>query len=100
MSNEDHLHSHTPSEPATKRSVGLRKERSKENHQLERRLPAPTPHAISKGAMIRNTIPCSKKGTSASNCQQSSQGNPYSRGCSPLEHCRKPGCEYGLFSLS
>ena len=48
-----------------------------------------TSRYISYGALRRNTVPCSRRGTSYYNCQPAAQANPYSRGCSRITRCRR-----------
>ncbi|GMY21618.1 protein RALF-like 33 [Fagus crenata] len=55
--------------------------------EISRRILA-TSSYISYGALQRNTVPCSKRGTSYYNCQAGAQANPYSRGCSAITRCR------------
>ncbi|EGG07654.1 uncharacterized protein MELLADRAFT_31548, partial [Melampsora larici-populina 98AG31] len=44
---------------------------------------------LSYEGLTRNDIPCSKKGTSAQNCQQpGTSANPYTRGCNKIDRCR------------
>ncbi|CAN0897150.1 Protein RALF-like 33 [Linum grandiflorum] len=43
---------------------------------------------ISYGALQRNTVPCSNRGSSYYNCQSGGQANPYQRGCSAITRCR------------
>ncbi|KAH9828226.1 protein RALF-like 33 [Teratosphaeria destructans] len=62
-------------------------------HQSDRReaasLKARAPSKyISPGTMQRNTIPCSLRGASASNCKDEGQANKYNRGCSANTQCR------------
>ncbi|XVF31377.1 hypothetical protein REPUB_Repub16aG0140700 [Reevesia pubescens] len=47
-----------------------------------------TTRYISYGALQRNTVPCSRRGSSYYNCQPGAQANPYSRGCSRITRCR------------
>ncbi|RDI81111.1 hypothetical protein Vi05172_g8942 [Venturia inaequalis] len=55
-------------------------------------IPAPVvalpQHVISKGAMATNSIPCSHRGGSNTNCQHNQQANPPNRGCEAEERCR------------
>ncbi|KAF2772141.1 RALF-domain-containing protein [Teratosphaeria nubilosa] len=48
---------------------------------------APTEY-ISPGTMHRNTVPCSKNGSSATNCKNEEPANKYNRGCSKNTECR------------
>ncbi|KAF6991360.1 hypothetical protein CFC21_008450 [Triticum aestivum] len=43
---------------------------------------------ISYGALRRDNVPCSLRGTSYYNCRPGGQANPYSRGCSAITRCR------------
>ncbi|XP_022722545.1 protein RALF-like 33 [Durio zibethinus] len=56
--------------------------------EISRRILATTRY-ISYGALRRNTVPCSRRGTSYYNCQPGAQANPYSRGCSRITRCRR-----------
>ncbi|KAI9180232.1 hypothetical protein LWI28_002586 [Acer negundo] len=47
-----------------------------------------TTNYVSYGALQRNTVPCSQRGDSYYNCQQSGQANPYNRACTALTQCR------------
>ncbi|CAH8324202.1 unnamed protein product [Eruca vesicaria subsp. sativa] len=47
-----------------------------------------TTRYISYDALRRNTVPCSRRGTSYYNCRRGAQANPYSRGCSAITRCR------------
>ncbi|KAI3773140.1 hypothetical protein L6452_04342 [Arctium lappa] len=53
-----------------------------------RRILATTDH-ISYGALERNNVPCSQRGTSYYNCQSGGQANPYQRGCSTITRCQR-----------
>ncbi|XAR52631.1 hypothetical protein NMG60_11020798 [Bertholletia excelsa] len=55
--------------------------------EVSRRILA-TSRYISYGALQRNTVPCSRRGSSYYNCQGSGQANPYTRGCSKITRCR------------
>ncbi|KAK4282784.1 hypothetical protein QN277_014118 [Acacia crassicarpa] len=55
--------------------------------EINRRILA-TSQYISYGALQRNTVPCSRRGSSYYNCQPGAQANPYSRGCSAITRCR------------
>ncbi|KAF6985784.1 hypothetical protein CFC21_003601 [Triticum aestivum] len=43
---------------------------------------------ISYGALRRDNVPCSVRGSSYYNCRPGGQANPYSRGCSAITRCR------------
>ncbi|KAK7855025.1 protein ralf-like 33 [Quercus suber] len=66
---------------------GLGEEEFDLDSEISRRILA-TSSYISYGALQRNTVPCSKRGSSYYNCQAGSQSNPYSRGCSAITRCR------------
>lgn len=66
---------------------GLGEEEFDLDSEISRRILA-TSSYISYGALQRNTVPCSKRGTSYYNCQAGAQSNPYSRGCSAITRCR------------
>uniref|UniRef100_A0A7N1A2D9 Uncharacterized protein n=1 Tax=Kalanchoe fedtschenkoi TaxID=63787 RepID=A0A7N1A2D9_KALFE len=55
--------------------------------EVNRRILATTDY-ISYSALQRNTVPCSRKGSSYYNCQAGASANPYSRGCSAITQCR------------
>ncbi|KAL5566005.1 hypothetical protein UlMin_029169 [Ulmus minor] len=55
--------------------------------EINRRILA-TSKYISYGALKRNTVPCSRRGSSYYNCQSGGQANPYNRGCSNIARCR------------
>ncbi|XP_041018786.1 protein RALF-like 33 [Juglans microcarpa x Juglans regia] len=55
--------------------------------EISRRILATTQY-ISYGALQRNTVPCSRRGTSYYNCQSGGEANPYNRGCSAITRCR------------
>ncbi|KAI4301765.1 hypothetical protein L6164_035012 [Bauhinia variegata] len=55
--------------------------------EINRRILA-TNQYISYGALQRNTVPCSRRGSSYYNCRPGAQANPYSRGCSAITRCR------------
>ncbi|OWM74083.1 protein RALF-like 33 [Punica granatum] len=44
---------------------------------------------ISYGALRRNSIPCSRRGSSYYNCRRGAQANPYSRSCGKITRCRR-----------
>ena len=44
---------------------------------------------IDYGALNKNRVPCSHRGSSAANCQPGNQANPYSRGCSASSRCAR-----------
>ncbi|KAL3623256.1 hypothetical protein CASFOL_032072 [Castilleja foliolosa] len=44
---------------------------------------------ISYGALQRNNVPCSRRGTSYYNCRAGARANPYSRGCTTITRCRR-----------
>lgn len=44
---------------------------------------------ISYGALRKNTVPCSRRGHSYYNCQQSGRANPYRRGCTVATRCAR-----------
>lgn len=44
---------------------------------------------IDYGVLRRNSIPCSKRGSSGANCDAGAQANPYTRGCSAINRCRR-----------
>lgn len=54
----------------------------------KRRILATTQY-IGYGALRRNSVPCSRRGTSYYNCRAGAQTNPYSRGCSRITSCRR-----------
>ena len=57
--------------------------------EINRRVLA-TKKYISYGALSRNTVPCSRRGSSYYNCQHGGgQANPYTRGCSTITRCRR-----------
>lgn len=56
--------------------------------EINRRILA-TRRYISYGALRRNTVPCSRRGTSYYNCRAGAQANAYSRGCSAITRCRR-----------
>ncbi|XP_030959838.1 protein RALF-like 33 [Quercus lobata] len=68
-------------------AVGLGEEEFDLDSEISRRILA-TSGYISYGALQRNTVPCSKRGSSYYNCQAGAQSNPYSRGCSAITRCR------------
>ncbi|OAY84686.1 rapid alkalinization factor-like [Ananas comosus] len=39
-------------------------------------------------ALRADSVPCSQRGASYSNCRPGAQAHPYSRGCSTITHCR------------
>ncbi|XP_038683379.1 protein RALF-like 1 [Tripterygium wilfordii] len=44
---------------------------------------------ISYDSLLRNNVPCSKRGMSYySNCEEGAEANPYDRGCSAIARCR------------
>ena len=43
---------------------------------------------ISYGALRRDNVPCSVRGSSYYNCRPGAQANPYHRGCSRITRCR------------
>ena len=45
-------------------------------------------HYISYGALQRNTVPCSRRGSSYENCKKEGEANKYQRGCSAIKKCR------------
>nr|XP_027111545.1 rapid alkalinization factor-like [Coffea arabica] len=55
--------------------------------EINRRILA-TRNYISYGALQRNTVPCSRRGSSYYNCQPGGEANPYTRGCSAITRCR------------
>ncbi|KAM7280873.1 hypothetical protein ACFE04_008007 [Oxalis oulophora] len=55
--------------------------------EISRRILATTKY-ISYSALQKNSVPCSKRGSSYYNCQSGSSANPYSRGCSAITRCR------------
>ncbi|KAJ0977393.1 hypothetical protein J5N97_012867 [Dioscorea zingiberensis] len=44
---------------------------------------------ISYGALMRNRVPCSRRGHSYYNCRQGRRANPYRRGCSVITRCAR-----------
>lgn len=56
-------------------------------HESNRRVLA-TRQYIGYGALRRNSVPCSRRGTSYYNCRVGAQANPYSRSCSQITRCR------------
>ncbi|KAK1405141.1 Rapid ALkalinization Factor [Heracleum sosnowskyi] len=44
---------------------------------------------ISYDALKANKVPCSKRGQSYYNCQQSGRANPYNRGCTAATRCAR-----------
>ena len=44
---------------------------------------------ISYGALGKNGVNCSKRGTSYYNCRPGAQANPYTRGCSVASRCAR-----------
>ncbi len=44
---------------------------------------------ISYGALGKNGVPCSRKGSSYTNCQPGAEANPYTRGCSVSSRCAR-----------
>ncbi|KAK9673126.1 hypothetical protein RND81_12G148100 [Saponaria officinalis] len=42
---------------------------------------------IDYGAMQKDRVPCSKRGSSYHNCEVGAQANPYHRGCSDASGC-------------
>ncbi|KAJ9154502.1 hypothetical protein P3X46_027826 [Hevea brasiliensis] len=57
------------------------------DNEINRRILA-TRKYISYGALMRNTVPCSRRGASYYNCRPGAQANPYSRGCNRITRCR------------
>jgi len=45
---------------------------------------------ISNGALNKNRVPCSHRGTSFNNCKPGAQANPFHRGCSAASRCARP----------
>nr|CAD1829915.1 unnamed protein product [Ananas comosus var. bracteatus] len=43
---------------------------------------------INYAALRPDSVPCSHRGASYSNCRPGAQAHPYSRGCSTITHCR------------
>lgn len=64
--------------------------------EINRRILATTKY-ISYGALQRNSVPCSRRGTSYYNCQQGGQANPYNRGCSAITRCRSWSTTSSIF---
>ncbi|KAK1390101.1 Rapid ALkalinization Factor [Heracleum sosnowskyi] len=44
---------------------------------------------ISYDALRKNSVPCSRRGQSYYNCQQSGRANPYRRGCTVATRCAR-----------
>ncbi|KAI3964655.1 hypothetical protein MKX01_020472 [Papaver californicum] len=44
---------------------------------------------ISYGALKRNQVPCSRRGSSYYGCTRATKANPYRRGCSRITHCAR-----------
>ncbi|MCL7030432.1 hypothetical protein MKW94_020529 [Papaver nudicaule] len=44
---------------------------------------------ISYGALKRNQVPCSRRGSSYYGCTRATRANPYRRGCSRITHCAR-----------
>ncbi|KAL5701222.1 hypothetical protein ACHQM5_026583 [Ranunculus cassubicifolius] len=55
--------------------------------EINRRILATTQY-ISYEALKRNSVPCSKRGSSYYNCKTGSQANPYNRACTAITRCR------------
>ncbi|XP_030512002.1 rapid alkalinization factor 23-like [Rhodamnia argentea] len=55
--------------------------------ETNRRILAATRY-IGYGALGRDTVPCSKRGVSYSNCRAGAAANPYTRACVKIAHCR------------
>lgn len=51
---------------------------------------------ISYGALQRNGVPCSRRGSSYNNCRPEANANPYSRGCSAITGCPNSNPPGGL----
>ncbi|XP_042403985.1 protein RALF-like 22 [Zingiber officinale] len=47
------------------------------------------PKFISYAALMRNRVPCDRRGNSYYNCQRSGKANPYRRGCTIITHCAR-----------
>ncbi|MCL7039055.1 hypothetical protein MKW94_009001 [Papaver nudicaule] len=44
---------------------------------------------ISYGALKRNQVPCSRRGSSYYGCTRATRANPYRRGCTRITHCAR-----------
>ncbi|XP_020088332.1 protein RALF-like 19 [Ananas comosus] len=44
---------------------------------------------ISYGALMKNRVPCSRRGQSYYNCRRRRRANPYHRGCSIITRCAR-----------
>ncbi len=44
---------------------------------------------ISYGSLNKNKVPCSKKGSSHTNCEPGAEANPWTRGCSKITRCAR-----------
>ncbi|KAJ7977542.1 Rapid ALkalinization Factor [Quillaja saponaria] len=55
--------------------------------EINRRILATTQY-ISYGALQKNSVPCSQRGSSYYNCKPGSEANPYNSGCSAITQCR------------
>lgn len=59
-----------------------------ESESARRNLAGSTKH-ISYGALNANRVPCSRRGRSYYNCQQTGRANPYRRGCTVATRCAR-----------
>ncbi|KAJ7972942.1 rapid alkalinization factor-like [Quillaja saponaria] len=86
-------HHHLKWVPTRPRCQGSMAECMAENKEFEmdseinRRILATTQY-ISYRALQRNTVPCSRRGSSYYNCKVGAEANPYARGCSAITQCR------------
>ncbi|XP_039118741.1 rapid alkalinization factor-like [Dioscorea cayenensis subsp. rotundata] len=44
---------------------------------------------ISYGALMKNRVPCNRRGSSYYNCRKGRRANPYRRGCSVITKCAR-----------
>lgn len=57
--------------------------------EVNRRILASGQKHISLAALKKNSIPCSRKGSSYYNCRPGAKANQYSRGCNKITRCRR-----------